>query len=148
MLHLTQLSNYLALEGSLSAVSTATIASKDAFCRVFQNLRESKTFAPWSRSGKNHGKPPRGPHTKRRFFKAWPGRKTPHEPTNTRSSVTNLSCSGGGPVQLESSEYSKLKFAIFRTINFRDFFRDFCKNVAEFSVKSVIFLPRCSQNFA
>ena len=34
MLGLTQLSNYLTLKGSFSAVSTATIAREDAFCNI------------------------------------------------------------------------------------------------------------------
>ena len=34
MLGLTQLSNYLTLEGSFAAASTARIARKDAFCSI------------------------------------------------------------------------------------------------------------------
>ena len=34
------------LEGSFSAVWTATIATKGSFCRDFQDLQDSQTFAP------------------------------------------------------------------------------------------------------
>ena len=33
-------------DGSFSAVSTATIARKDAFCSIFQNLQDLHAFAP------------------------------------------------------------------------------------------------------
>ena len=34
------------LEGSFSAVSTATIATKQSFCRVFRDLQDLQSFAP------------------------------------------------------------------------------------------------------
>ena len=42
MLHLSQLSNYLILEGSFSAVSTATMARNAAFCNIkfFRDLQD------------------------------------------------------------------------------------------------------------
>ena len=47
MLALTQLSNYLTLEGSFSSVSTATIARKDACCSIFKDgLQDLHSFAP------------------------------------------------------------------------------------------------------
>ena len=33
-------------DGSFSAVSTATIATKGSFCRVFEDLQDLQTFAP------------------------------------------------------------------------------------------------------
>ena len=33
-------------DGSFSAVSTATIASKDAFCSIFRDLQDLHSFAP------------------------------------------------------------------------------------------------------
>ena len=46
MLGLTQLSNYLTLKGSFSAVSTATIAREDAFCNILRDLQDLHSFAP------------------------------------------------------------------------------------------------------
>ena len=46
ILNLTQLSNYLTLEGSFSAVATARIARKDTFCSIFRDLQYLQTFAP------------------------------------------------------------------------------------------------------
>ena len=60
MLHLTQLSSHPTLEGSFSAVSTATIARKDAFAACFEiykiptplhlwNAKLEDSFAPLKR---------------------------------------------------------------------------------------------------
>ena len=38
--------NYQTLEGSFSAVWTATIATKYSFCRVFRDLQDLQSFAP------------------------------------------------------------------------------------------------------
>ena len=40
MMSLPQLSNCLTLESSFSSVSTATIASNDAFCSIFRDLQD------------------------------------------------------------------------------------------------------------
>ena len=58
MMHLTELLSievleYLTLEGSFSAVSTATIARRDAFCRIFQDLQALHSFAPLDELGKS-----------------------------------------------------------------------------------------------
>ena len=46
MKSLTQVSNCLTLDGSFSAVSTATIARKDAFFSIFRDLQDLCAFAP------------------------------------------------------------------------------------------------------